>query len=231
MTKSNKKYILFGLISIVFTIALYFIGMTLIAKFINNAIASTIVDIIFKMVIGIGIIFLLKFVLKISHIGLGYKGIIYGLFIYGAMAIVYIILNYISGISEFDRTFMQALPYLVLFFFMCLGIGFVEEMIFRGIVLNFFKKLLCNHKCGVVVSIIISSVLFGMCHLLNLISTPNMIVSTIVQVLYASIIGAYFAVIYIKSGNIWAPIILHTVFDYVYYIWFAFSNEAIINAM
>lgn len=228
MTKS--KYIIIGAVVSILTIVGYFVGMYLLGSFVPNPWVSSILDIVFKIVVGIVTIVLLKTVLKVDKIGFTKKGIIMGTFIYGAMCWIYIILNYIAGISEIDRTFIEAMPYLILFFFMCLGIGFVEEMLFRGLILNYLRKVLENKKYGIILAVILSSLIFGGCHLFNLISRPHMVVSTITQVIYASIIGAYFAVVYIKSGNILSPIILHTIFDFVYYIWHAFSNEAIISA-
>ena len=230
MNKSSIRQVISGVTISALIIAIYFFGMYLIGTFIKNAIAATIVDIIFKIVMGTIAIIITKFIIKVERFSYIKKGLLYGIFIYGAMFLAYTISNLILGYSGMDRTFMEALPYIILFLFICIGIGFVEEIIFRGLILNVINKLFVNSKHRDLWAIILSSVIFGLCHLFNLIATPNMVISTITQVLYATIIGAYFAVIYVKTHNIVAPIILHTLFDYVYYIWWAFSNEAIVRS-
>lgn len=230
MNKSSIRQVISSVVIVAAIIAIYFLGMYIIGTFINNAIAATIVDIIYKIVIGVIAIIVTKFVIKVERFSYIKKGLLYGIWIYGAMFLAYTISNLILGYTGMDRTFMEALPYIALFLFVCIGIGFVEEILFRGLVLNVIHKLFKNSKHTNLWAIILSSVIFGLCHLFNLIATPNMVVSTITQVIYATIIGVYFAVIYIKTHNIVAPIILHTLFDYVYYIWWAFSNEAIVRS-
>ena len=230
MNITSVKSVVVGSLIVLSVIAIYFLGMYLIGMLIPNSLVATIVDILFKIAIGIISILLIKFAFKMKGFTYIKKGIIYGIFVYGAMFLAYTISNLILGYSGMDRGVLEALPYIVLFFFICVGIGFVEEMLFRGLVFNFVKKVFCGTKYENILAIMISSVLFGSCHLINLIATPNMVVSTFTQVIYATIIGIYFAVIYVKTNNIVAPILLHILFDFVYYIWWAFSNEAILNS-
>ena len=230
MNKTSVRQVISSVLLSAMMIAIYFFGMYVIGTFISNAIAATIVDIIFKIVMGIIAIIITKFVIKAERFSYIKKGLLCGIFIYGAMFLVYTISNLVAGYSTLDRTFIEALPYIVLFLFVCVGIGFAEEILFRGFIFNVMHKLFVNSKHKDLWAILISSVIFGLCHLFNLIATPNMVISTITQVVYATIIGVYFAVIYVKTHNIVATIILHTLFDYVYYIWWAFSNEAIISS-
>ena len=230
MLKTSKKSFVVGLVVVLLVSSGYIGLMTLVSRLVEDALVGTILDIVVKIFVGVLAIFIIKYKYTNGSIGLGKKGLIMGVFVYGAMLWVYIILNFTAGKSAIDRTILEALPLILLYLSMCIAIGFVEEAIFRGLVFNFLRKSLGESKGAIVVAILISSAMFGLCHLLNLVARPHMIVSTITQIIYATILGAYFAVIYYKSGNLCAPIILHTVFDFVYYVWFAFSNEAIVRS-
>lgn len=65
----------------------------------------------------------------------------------------------------------------------------VEELLFRGVMLHRFAV-----KWGLTVSIILSSLLFGILH---------------VDLIGAFIFGLIMAIIYIKTQTLWAPIICH----------------------
>lgn len=97
-----------------------------------------------------------------------------------------------------------------------LFVGAFEEFLYRGFVLNVFligKK--GGKGTGKAAAIVISSVLFGLTHFLNLFDSPQLILATLAQFFYATFIGIYFAVLYLKTENIWVVVILH-----------AFSNLA-----
>lgn len=92
-------------------------------------------------------------------------------------------------------------------------IGFFEEIVFRGIILSLFLKQWNNNKKEIYFSVIFSSVLFGLIHLLNILS-GNSIIEVLYQVIYASIIGIYFSVLLIRTNfNIIWCAILHSLYD------------------
>ena len=91
-------------------------------------------------------------------------------------------------------------------FVQCLLIGIMEELIFRGSVYRMTEK-----KWGENRAMIISSVAFGLIHLLNIGDVPLRF--TLLQVTYAFAIGLVFAVVRAKSGSILIPVIVHTLVD------------------
>lgn len=95
--------------------------------------------------------------------------------------------------------------------FLALGIGFCEEIYFRGIIL----KLLL--KKGEKAAIIVSSVLFAVCHLMNLAGGSD-IVGTILQMCFAFVYGIVFALIFIICRSIWPCILLHSAHDFCSFI-------------
>ena len=84
-----------------------------------------------------------------------------------------------------------------------LNIGFVEEIIFRGFLFKMMEK--DNLKAAIAVS----SVTFGIGHIINLFNGAQL-VPTLLQVCYAISIGYLFVVIFIKSKSIIPCIIAHS---------------------
>ena len=86
-------------------------------------------------------------------------------------------------------------------------VGFAEELIFRGFL---FKAML---KGGSVkTAIIISSVTFGLGHILNLFIGQDL-VETLIQMVFAVIVGFVFTMVFYKGGSLWPCILAHSVID------------------
>lgn len=97
-----------------------------------------------------------------------------------------------------------------------LCVGFVEEVLFRGFLFNAIAK--DNPKTA----IIISSVTFGLGHLLHLVNGSGMeLVANLCQVVGAIAIGFLFVTIYYRGGTLFPCIITHSAIDAVS----AFANE------
>ena len=84
-----------------------------------------------------------------------------------------------------------------------LNVGFIEEIIFRGFLFKMMEK--DNLKAAIAVS----SVTFGIGHIINLFNGAQL-VPTLLQVCYAISIGYLFVVIFIKSKSIIPCIIAHS---------------------
>ncbi len=83
-----------------------------------------------------------------------------------------------------------------------LNIGFLEEVIFRGFL---FKMM---EKDNVKSAIIVSSITFGIGHIVNLFNGADFI-STLVQMCYAISLGYLFVIIFYKSKSLVPCIIAH----------------------
>lgn len=94
----------------------------------------------------------------------------------------------------------------VLYVLSMLCVGFIEELIFRG----FLFKAMC--KDNVKLAIIISSVTFGMGHIVNLLNGRELI-STLLQICYATAIGFLFTIIFCKGKSLVPCIITHSVIN------------------
>ena len=109
-----------------------------------------------------------------------------------------------------------------------LGTGFYEEAI-RVLILCGLMKFLCGTRAGVVKTVIISGVLFGLSHALNFLYGQD-ILSTLWQVVSCAFWGAYMAAIFLYSRNLTLLMILHAVWDIVIRIpnaFFGFPDSSI----
>ena len=84
-----------------------------------------------------------------------------------------------------------------------INVGFIEEIIFRGFL---FKMM---EKDNIKSAIIVSSVTFGIGHIINLLNGADLI-PTLMQICYAISIGYLFVVIFYKSKSIVPCIITHS---------------------
>lgn len=85
-----------------------------------------------------------------------------------------------------------------------LCVGFLEEVIFRG----FLFKAMC--KSNVKRAIIISSVTFGIGHIVNLLNGSELF-SNLLQVCYAIALGFLFTIIFYKGKSLLPCIITHSI--------------------
>lgn len=67
-----------------------------------------------------------------------------------------------------------------------------------------------NAKNPVLMSLLASSIAFGLLHLINLFS---IIGPTLVQVGYATGRGIFFGAIYLRTRNLWGPVVIHSLID------------------
>lgn len=93
-----------------------------------------------------------------------------------------------------------------------LAIGFFEETVFRGIVINLLADRFCRSVKGVWATAAISGSLFGMVHLLNVFAGQSL-QDTIVQVIQISFFGILLGAIYLKNRNIYSMMLLHALYD------------------
>lgn len=100
----------------------------------------------------------------------------------------------------------------VLFFlFFTLLVAFVEESIYRGLIL---KTLLPK---GVKTAVITSSILFAVTHVLNVLSGQDAF-QTILQIVYALLIGAVLALLMVKNKNIIPLILFHFLHNFIQFV-------------
>lgn len=92
-------------------------------------------------------------------------------------------------------------------------IGLFEEIFFRGIIENELLEKYSSNKKEILISIIISGVVFGAVHLTNLLAGQDLL-TTMMQFVQTTAIGILFGMVYYKTRNIWAMIFLHSFYDF-----------------
>ena len=86
-------------------------------------------------------------------------------------------------------------------------VGFVEELLFRGFL---FKAMLKDGN--VKTAVIISSITFGLGHILNLFAGQDLI-ETLTQVVFAVTVGFVFTLAFYRSGSLLPGILAHSFID------------------
>ena len=84
-------------------------------------------------------------------------------------------------------------------------VGFVEEVIFRGLLFNAMRK------DGLKSAVIVSSLTFGIGHIVNLFNGSGaQLLSNLCQVGYATAIGFLFVILFLKTGSLIPCIVTHS---------------------
>lgn len=105
--------------------------------------------------------------------------------------------------------FQAMTPQSVLYFlFFTLLVGFVEETVYRGLILNILLKK------GAATAVITSSVLFAITHAANALSGQSA-ADTAVQIVYSLLIGASLALLMVKHRNIIPLIVFHFLHNFI----------------
>lgn len=136
------------------------------------------------------------------------KGLLLGIPFY----IIGIASVFISNSSiSFHQLHIKSGSEILLFLVNMLFVGINEEVLMRGLILNYLRNNYGETKKGIRKAIIVSAAIFGMIHLPNVFFFDS--VTVIVQAVNAASAGVLFAVIYVISKNLWATIIVHAIVD------------------
>lgn len=81
-------------------------------------------------------------------------------------------------------------------------VGFVEETVYRGVILHALMRK------GAVTAVVVSSILFSITHILNVMSGQSL-PDTLFQIAYALLIGVALALLMVKNCNIYPLIFFH----------------------
>jgi len=93
-------------------------------------------------------------------------------------------------------------------FYCSIAAAFVEEIIFRGVIMHLLKK-----RCPTALAVLLPSLLFGLIHLtevesLNLSDAALLVVA-------GTLAGTMFSVVALKSGSVWNSGIVHAIWNLI----------------
>ncbi len=119
-------------------------------------------------------------------------------------------ISVVYGITIEKETFiMPGMHYILI----ALSAGVTEELVFRGILLTTLMRKADNRQ-SVVRVLIFSSLVFGLIHGTNIFMGADP-VRTVLQVVSATVMGILLGYVYLLSGNILIPMVLHTIHDMI----------------
>jgi len=96
----------------------------------------------------------------------------------------------------------------VLYIVKMLGVGFLEELLFRSFLFRAMKK------DSIKWAVIVSSLTFGVGHVVNLINGSGMdLAENLVQIVCAAAIGFAYVMVFLRSGSLWPCVLSHGVFN------------------
>ena len=153
---------------------------------------STIINTVFSIMVLI----LIKTLDKMSYYGLT-KVTNWKDYLYFIPLILIVSTNLWTGIN-INNSYTEILFHILTM----LNVGFLEEIIFRGFL---FKMM---EKDNVKSAIIVSSITFGIGHIVNLVNGADL-VPTLLQISYAISLGFLFVIIFYKSKSLVPCIIAH----------------------
>lgn len=85
--------------------------------------------------------------------------------------------------------------------------GFVEEIVFRGIILNLLKE-----RWNVKVAVLLPSILFGILHIVGM---DFSVISCLLVIVAGTAVGIMFSLIAIESGSVWNSGIVHSLWNII----------------
>lgn len=98
--------------------------------------------------------------------------------------------------------------------FVALAIGINEEFFWRRVI---FSKLLHEWEKstkGVYGAVMVSAIMFGLCHYMNILFGGQNFQATTYQVITGACMGVFLAGLYYRTGRIIVPILIHCVSDF-----------------
>lgn len=185
---------------------------------------------IFGMLYSVGIVFLLGFKNTFR-----FKGFFKGL-LCASVVLVFMLFSLVMFFvnkSAEPGVVWASTGTIVLGIVRVIGIGIREECFFRGSIQNILAKKYANSVKGVWGAALIGSLFFALVHSLNVFAGYNPLIVTI-QTLSAVCSGLFFAAIYLRSGNIWASVLVHAIVDSVALAGSTFltqSNVEVVNEL
>lgn len=110
-------------------------------------------------------------------------------------------------------------------FLFVLSIGFNEELAMRGVVLPVLLRHWRDKKFGILYAVLLSSASFGVLHFFQWHENSF---QAVLHVLGTTLVGMFYAAVFLLTKNIWAAVIVHALYDfwlYLRYFVFYFSSS------
>ena len=197
--------------AIVIALAWYgmMIGISKLFTLLPKSIVVDYIDEVVQMLFPIGIAILFGFGGAFKEKGFR-KGLICGIALFALQAVVLLF----AFIEAADNPETKWKPmYLIIYGVVSVfGVAVREESIFRVTVQGVLGKKYGNSTKGVWTIAIASAIIFGLIHAFNFLMGVELLPAVIQAVTNVGI-GLFFASVYLRGGNFWSLVLIHTVVD------------------
>ncbi len=107
---------------------------------------------------------------------------------------------------------LQPLAHILLFVLCMAAVGITEELTFRGLIAGMLYDKYGATPAGVWLSVMVSSLLFGLMHLTNAVGAN--LAGVLIQMVGAVALGMCFSALYFRCRNLWAVAAVHGFMDF-----------------
>jgi len=154
-----------------------------------------------------------KTIIKEWNFGLQFQNILIGLKRYSIPSIVatfIVAVAFCIGLSPFNnkptiyRIIVEGVVYYI-------GVAIMEEIYLRGLLQNIIEKWFGKRNNATLYAVIIASALFGFGHIFGALEQP--VLTIMCKAVWAAALGVYFGAVYVKTRNLWIPVVLHFIVD------------------
>ena len=128
--------------------------------------------------------------------------LLFGTYLFGEMA---------TMISN-PATQWKSDPEIFLGVLMLIGVGFREEILYRGVITNAIARKYGNSTKGLWITVLSAGAMFGSMHLANVFHNVTF-QGSLIQALSAFGTGVFFCAVYLRGGSIWTMALLHTLIN------------------
>lgn len=100
-------------------------------------------------------------------------------------------------------------------FLIAAAAGICEELLFRWCIQGGIAEWFANPKTGIAVSLLVASMLFGVCHWVNE-----------TYAVFAFLMGIYLGLMMVFANSFVAPAICHGIYDFVALVYLAYFRKS-----
>jgi len=128
-----------------------------------------------------------------------------------------LILSIINGLDVFTGTLVidGSKPILIILYaLLYVSVVFVSVIQNRGVMMTVMVQKWGTTRKGIYKAVIVSSVLFGLLHLVNFAMGRYSLLAAVTQTGYALFFGVFFGACMLRNNSIWPVIFGHALFDF-----------------
>ncbi|MCL2367359.1 MAG: CPBP family intramembrane metalloprotease [Oscillospiraceae bacterium] len=132
-------------------------------------------------------------------------------FLLAGLAIIMAAISFFTTFTQLpENSFIAPNPLnlLIVVLHPFIGTGAFEEILIRGLVLKILLIKMGGSRKGILHACVISSVIFGVVHIVNLINGDVALVVGS-QIVYATAFGVFFTALFLRTRTLWIPILIH----------------------